>query len=67
MNTTIRSQIDALKPAGTTLVKASNRGEQVWALECAHHERGVHRHTLTSGVACFAWAPTQIKLLRKIS
>ncbi len=63
----IRNQIETRKPEGTTLVKASNRGRKVWALQCAQHARGVHRHTLTSGVPCFDWAPTQADLLQQIS
>ena len=67
MNTTIRSRIEAAMPAGTHLVKASDCGRKVWALQCASHERGVHRYTLTSGVACFDFAPTQSQLLRQVT
>jgi hypothetical protein len=64
---TIRSEIEARKPAQTSLVRAYDRGRKVWALQCAHSERGVHRYTLTSGVRCFDWAATQAALLSQIS
>ena len=63
----IRSEIEARKPAQTSLIRAYARGRKVWALQCAQNERGVHRYTLTSGVCCFDWAPTQAALLSQIS
>lgn len=63
----IRSEIEARKPAQTSLVRTSHRGRKVWALQCAQNERWLHRYTLTSGVRCFDWAPTQAALLSQIS
>lgn len=60
---TTKDRIEAYaKEHRLTLVQASNRGRRVWALQCAMHAAGVHRYTLTNGVACRDWAPTLAEL-----
>jgi len=54
----LHGDVKRLLPHGTRLAREYNHGKRVWVAACAQHAVGVHRYTLTNGVACWAWWAT---------